>query len=103
MAKDVIKARRIELTDAQGNLRLVLDGGEDSEDGDPGVIVYGPDGPVSGAAMKVGWESGRPFVYLSTVGGGLVLVTIDEEGKSLIHMRGEDGAEGSFSPKREDN
>ena len=77
MAEDVIRARRIELHDAQGNLRLVLDGGEQSEDGDPAVILYSPDGRV--------W---------------IILCSFDPEGKPLIRVRGEDSEadEGQFTP-----
>ena len=76
MPEDVIRARRIELHDAQGNLRLALDGGEQSEDGDPGVILYGPDGCV--------W---------------IIMFSFDPEGEPLLRVRGEDSkaGEGQFT------
>jgi hypothetical protein len=68
VAEDVIRARRIELLDAQGSLRLALDGGEQSEDGPPRMILYGPDGRV--------W---------------IIMCSFDPEGKPLIRVRGGDG------------
>ena len=100
MTEEVIRAKRIELVDDEGNLKLVMDGGEARGDDYPGLTVYGPDGPNSVAAIHVDPERGVPAIWLTTAGGGAIMVTFSD-GIGLVHIRNEDGTEGTLVVEQE--
>ncbi len=98
LEQETIRARRIELEDDEGNLKLVLEGGKARGEENPGLIVYGPDGPASGVAISVNLESGVPYIAAYTVGDGRMLLTFFD-GVAVVQMKNEDGTEGTLTPQ----
>ena len=101
-AEVVVRTRRIELVDDEGNLVGVLDGGERGEGGErgfAGLILYGPDAGTSAATIAMHRESGKPSVHLYTVGGGDIIVYFDADGRAVVRMENEDGTVRELTPQ----
>ncbi len=96
MEQDTIRARRIELMNDQGNVGMYLDGG--GAGAEPGIIIYGPDGPQSALAMFVKrGEDSVPQIIINRAGGGTVLITVDNDGP-LVYLQDEDGNKQEIRP-----
>src|SRR5215203_449414 len=68
-----------------------LDGGRG--DREPGIIVYGPDGPLSAVTLLVRRDTGMPYIMANTPAGTAVLFTFEPDGTPAIYLRGPDGNE----------
>ena len=91
MEERTIQARSIELVDERGETSLVLEGG--GGDHEPGIIVYGPDGPLSAVTILVRRDTGMPYIMANTPAGTAVLFTFEPDGTPAIYLRGPDGNE----------
>jgi hypothetical protein len=100
MNESLIRTRRIELVDDQGNLTAVLDGGETEEGvrGFAGVSLYGPEGPNSAATITMHGKSGNPTIHLYTVGGASIIITFTEDGRPAMRTVTEEGTSTDIVP-----
>jgi hypothetical protein len=103
VTEDVIRAKRIEIEDEQGNLSAFLYGGQTVEDEEGsragmGVSLAGPDGSQSAATVTVDRETGTPAVFLYTAGGGSIVLSFDNRGRAVLKMENEDGTELTITP-----
>jgi hypothetical protein len=79
----VIRARRIELVDANGDARVLIDG-EGLVDGFVGIVVTGEDGPVSSFTLGVGGSV--PYLHM-VYGGATATVTFGADGSPMVNVR----------------
>jgi hypothetical protein len=100
MNESLIRTRRIELVDDQGNLTAVLDGGETEERarGFAGVSLYGPEGPNSAATITMHGKSGNRSIHLYTVGGASIIITFTEDGRPAMRTVTEEGTSTDIVP-----
>ena len=96
MEQDTIRARSIELVNERGERTLVLDGG--GEGREPGMIVYGTDGPASAVTILVRRDTGMPYIMANTAAGTVVLLTFEPDGTPTIQLRDQDGNERIINP-----
>lgn len=96
MDQDTIRARSIELVDEYGQPSLKLDGG--GGDREPGIIIYGPDGPESSIALLVRRENGMPYIMANTAAGTVVQFTFNPDGTPVVHLRDQDGDYRTITP-----
>lgn len=96
MEQDTIRARSIELVNERGELSLVLDGG--GGDKEPGMTVYGPDGPASAVTILVRHDTGMPHIMANTAAGTVVLLTFAPDGTPSIQIRDKDGNDRTITP-----
>lgn len=96
MEQDTIRARSIELVNERGERSLVLDGG--GGDREPGIIIYGPDGPASAVALLVRRENGMPYFMANTAAGTAVQFTFNPDGTPVVHLRDQDGNYRTITP-----
>jgi hypothetical protein len=97
--EDIVRTKRIELTDENGNTTLVVTGTELR--GNPGLALHGPDGPESAnpLTVEIDKENGIPTLYLNSPGGGFIRLTFHPvSGLALIQVKNEDGTGGTFLP-----
>ena len=94
--QDTIRARSIELVDERGEVTLKLDGG--GRDREPGIVVYGPDGPVSALMMVMRRENGMPYIMANTAAGTVVQFTFNPDGTPVVHLREQDGNFRTITP-----
>jgi hypothetical protein len=90
--EDIVRTKRIELTDENGNTTLVVTGTELR--GNPGLALHGPDGPESAnpLTVEIDKENGIPTLYLNSPGGGFIRLTFHPvSGLALIQVKNEDG------------
>jgi hypothetical protein len=89
--EDVIKAKRIELTDDNGDTRVVLHAAGGSETFDVGLGMLGPDGPRTG--LTLGFHRGFPHLLLTDVSGSNISVSFNRDGTPTIRLRDAEGNE----------
>lgn len=96
MESETIKARRIELVNQHGERTFLLSGG--GEDGDdPGITVFGPDGPQAVLIMKIKRENSAPQLILKGLGNSTILINIDKNGP-VVYLESDNGAQKSIRP-----
>ena len=67
MAEDVIRARRIELLDDDGNVSVVLEG---EAEGRAGLLVSTPEAGAPTTTIGMDRASGNPFIYMHSLAVG---------------------------------
>jgi hypothetical protein len=115
VAEDVIRVRRIELVDDQGDPSIVLEGsrsgalivaspedapvawvGEDRQSGRP-YLVLGLS--KEGGKITVGFDNnGRASAWMRSEGGTKIMLGFDDDGRAIVRARNEDGTEGIITP-----
>jgi hypothetical protein len=91
MNEEVIRAKRIELVDDNGDTRMVLHAAGGSETFDVGLGMLGPDSPRT--TLTLGFHRGFPHLLLADVGGSTISVSFNRDGTPTIRLRDADGNE----------
>jgi hypothetical protein len=94
VADDVIRARRIELLDDEGNVSVVLEG---EAEGRAGLLISTPDAGVQTTTIGLDRASGNPFIYMHSGRGASIFATFIE-GEASVRLTNEDGTRLTLSP-----
>ena len=93
MAEDVIRTRRIELLDDEGNVSVILEG---ESRGQAGLLISNPE---AGATTTIGIDraSGNPFIRMHSGGRASIFATF-EAGEASVRLTNEDGTRLTIAP-----
>ena len=94
MAEDIIRARRIELLDDEGNVSVILKG---EAEGRAGLLISTPEGGAPTTTIGLDRASGNPFIYMQSGGKASIFATIDA-GEARVRLKNEDGTEVTIAP-----
>jgi hypothetical protein len=94
MAEDVIRARRIELLDEDGNVSVVLEG---EAEGRAGLLISTPEAGAPTTTIGIDRASGNPFIYMHSGGEASIFATFDA-GEASVRLTNEDGARLTITP-----
>ncbi len=94
MAEDMIRARRIELLDDEGNVSVILKG---EAEGRAGLLISTPEGGAPTTTIGLDRASGNPFIYMHSGGKASIFATIDA-GEARVRLKNEDGTEVTIAP-----
>lgn len=94
MAEDVIRARRIELLDADGNVSVVLEG---EAEGRAGLLISTPEAGSPTTTIGLDRASGNPFIYMHSGRGASIFATF-EAGEASVRLTNEDGTRLTLAP-----
>ncbi len=97
MAEDVIRARRIELLDDEGNVSVVLEG---EAGGRAGLFISTPEAGAPTTTIGINRASGNPFIYMHSGGEASIFATIDA-GEARVRLTNEDGTRLTLAPVRD--
>ena len=94
MTEDVLRARRIELLDEDGNLCVVLEG---EAGGRAGLLISTPEAGAPTTTIGLDRASGNPFIYMHSGGEASIFATF-EAGEASVRLTNEDGARLTITP-----
>ncbi len=94
MAEDVIRARRIELLDEDGNVCVVLKG---EAGGRAGLLISTPAAGAPTTTIGMDRASGNPFIYMHSGRGASIFATF-EAGEASVRLTNEDGTRLTIAP-----
>jgi hypothetical protein len=94
VAEDMIRARRIELLDDEGNVSVILKG---EAEGRAGLLISTPEGGAPTTTIGLDRASGNPFIYMHSGGKASIFATIDA-GEARVRLKNEDGTEVTIAP-----
>jgi hypothetical protein len=94
VAEDVIRARRIELLDDEGNVSVVLEG---EAKGQAGLLISTPEAAAPTTTIGINRASGNPFIYMHSGGKASIFATF-EAGEARVRLKNEDGTEVTIAP-----
>jgi hypothetical protein len=94
VAEDVIRARRIELLDAEGNVSVVLKG---EAEGRAGLLISTPEAGAPTTTIGMDRASGNPFIYMDSGGKASIFATLDA-GEARVRLTNEDGTRLTIAP-----
>jgi hypothetical protein len=94
MGEEVIRARRIELLDEDGNVSVVLEG---EAEGQPGLLISTPEAGAPTTTIGIDKASGNPFIYMHSGGEASIFATFDA-GEASVRLTNEDGARLTITP-----
>jgi hypothetical protein len=94
VAEDMIRARRIELLDDEGNVSVILKG---EAEGRAGLLISTPEGGAPTTTIGLDRASGNPFIYMHSGGKASIFATF-EAGEARVRLKNEDGTEVTIAP-----
>jgi hypothetical protein len=94
VAEDVIRARRIELLDDEGNVSVVLEG---EAGGRAGLLISTPEAGAPATTIGINRASGTPFIYMHSGDKASIFATLDA-GEARVRLKNEDGTEVTIAP-----
>jgi hypothetical protein len=94
VAEDVIRARRIELLDDEGDVSVVLEG--EAEDR-AGLLISAPEAGAPTTTIGMDRASGNPFIYMHSGRGASIFATFDA-GVASVRLTNEDGTRLILAP-----
>ncbi len=94
VAEDVIRTRRIELLDDDGNVSVVLEG---EAEGRAGLLVSTPEAGAPTTTIGMDRASGNPFIYMHSGRGASIFATF-ESGEASVRLTNEDGSRLILAP-----
>jgi hypothetical protein len=94
VAEDVIRVRRIELLDDEGNVSVVLEGEAGSR---AGLLVSTPGAGATTTTIGTDRASGNPFIYMHSGGKASIFATF-EAGQASVRLTNEDGTSLTIAP-----
>jgi hypothetical protein len=94
VAEDVIRARRIELLDDEGNVSVVLEG---ESKGQAGLLISHPEAGAATTTIGIDRASGNPFIRMHSGGQASIFATF-EAGEASLRLRNEDGTRLNIAP-----
>jgi hypothetical protein len=74
VAEDVIRARRIELLDDEGNVSVVLEG---EAEGRAGLLISTPEAGAPTITIGIDRASGNPFIFMYSGGKASIFATFE--------------------------
>ena len=96
MAEDVIRARRIELLDSEGNTSIILQG---EGSGAAGLMISTPGEDAPKAAIMLDREDGRPHILLEEKDSDAHIFASIRGGQAYLRLRNADGSELTLTPE----
>jgi hypothetical protein len=94
VAEDVIRARRVEQLDDEGNVSVVLEG---EAKGRAGLLVSTPEAGAPTTTIGIDRASGNPFIRMHSGGRASIFASF-EAGEAIVRLKNEDGTTLTIAP-----